>query len=314
MLGGVRHHAKPCQPGYRMTVPIPTTSSNTTGLRPRPGRELWRISWYLLGLIGSYLATELLIPDTWLWLTLSEEQWHPSTVFFNTGTAGLELAVPLLQILLVTFLVRFLRCLSAGTLQEMRPWLLIRAALLGLSFLLLLSTWDANQAGQRIFDARSAAVLTNLRPGLSQTDVEMLILDADLAMLRPPERDSVEGPDFEGHNLSRNIQDALARINKGERIFEASPGRTRIDAYQRVFDCHQKDKKVQENADHGRVLECYRKYMHVSDQTGGAGLSITFDASNLLQAASYRQWRRSVSCQIIFEVPPAPGKTYPAIC
>lgn len=298
-----------------MTGPTPRSPFNTTGSRPRPKKELWRISWYILGLIGSYLVTEPLIPDTWLWLTLPKEEWHPSTVFFNSGTAYLEFAVLLLQILLLTFLVRFLRCLWAGMLREMRPWLLARAALLVLSFLLILSTSEANQAGQRTFDARSAAVLTNLRPGLSQTEVETLILKADLAMLRPPERDSVEGPDYEGHNLHKTIQDALARISQGERIFEASPRRTRIDGFQRVFDCHQKDGKARQNADHNRLLECYRQYMHVSEHTGAAGLSIQFDTAALLQSARYRQWKRhAASCQIIFEVPPAPDTIYPAVC
>jgi hypothetical protein len=299
-----------------MTAQKPTSPHNTANSRPRPGKELVRISVYVLGLVGAYVETERLLPDTWLWLTLPKGEWHPSLVLFNPATLWFPITALLPHVLLLAFLVRFFRCLQTGTLREMRPWLLVRAALLGLSLLFVLSTSEAVQTGQQILDTRATDVLRNLRPDLSQAEVETLILQANLAMLRPPERGSLEGPDHEGGNLYIKTQEALARIGRGERIFEASPMRSTIDIHKRILDCSQEDGTARENADHNRVLLCYRNYMRGSDPQGGASLLVKFDASTRLQSARYRQTRRHAdpSCQVIFEIPPAPNKTYPAIC
>jgi hypothetical protein len=276
--------------------------------------ELLRISGYVLGLVGTYAETERLLPDTWLWLTLPKGGWHPSVVIFDPATLWLPFLVLLLQVLLITFLIRFLHSLGAGTLREMRPWLLVRAVLLGLSFLLfLLSSTEAVNAGQQIIDTRVKDVLANLRSGLSQTDVEMLIVQANLAMLRPPDRAAVEGADSIGNQLYGNVQDARARIGRGEHIFDAPPSHI-MDPRGRLFHCSQVG-KTQANTDHDRRLLCSRKYMSGSDPHGWYFLLIKFDASTLLQSARYvRLHHQEPRCRLISEIPSAPSKTYPEVC
>lgn len=296
-----------------MPVLTPTSPSNDTSPRLHPGTQLLRISGYLLGLVGIYAEREQLFPDTWLWLTLPKEAWHPSVVVFNSATLWEPFALALLYVFLLTFLIRFLRSLWIGTLRDMRPWLLVRAVLLGLSFLLLLLTSKAVQAGHRILDTRTTDVLTNLRPSLSQTAVEMLILQANLAMLRPQERNSVEGPDYVGNQLYRDVLEALDRTGQGESIANHS-NYTRMYLHGRLFRCEQKDGKTQENTDHNRALLCVRSYLRGSDQLAGYRLLIKFDTSTLLQSARYVGSSHHEGCQLFLEIPPTSSKTYPAVC
>jgi hypothetical protein len=241
------------------------------------------------------------IPDLFISMVTTEENWHPANIYGNAPMTGTLFFVffPFYLFIKLTF-----QFLTKGNIDRSDKWNFINWFLSGLTLFLAIGTVLTLPKARALFNKRVVENITKLKPGMEQKKVYELIFETNLSLIGPLDKKY----DFmDESKIYKLNNDTLNQLKSGKNI-DFDEISFSLDNESNLFI----PKRNQINTD-----TFIRKYHNDMDAWDTYVLGLKFDQDKKLKSASYSKsvfMEENQGCDILFEIPAVKSRTYPYPC
>ncbi len=233
-------------------------------------------------------------------LYLPKDQWYPTDLYY-----GLQWLI-LIQFLPIGLVAGLFLQLRAPKVLLRKYRLLLLTETVAILWLIFgqFASCSLMQQIPDLHEERTTPILARLQPGLTVREVLTIILEANAALLPPPQEGwLLETSDYENEHYQQ-VQEALKRAKAGATVDLGLFKRRHFFAVA---------PRKNDNSDH----HFRRGYVYAPFHDDTYELVVQYDKQGRMSFARYirKEWRDGLAqCDVLMEVPASDGKEYPHAC